>query len=135
MRESEGAAIVLLAGESCEMRTAHGTETLVAGCGRKSILAAVRPDTGGRLWLGSWRLLGCRESLEGLSLSGGVLFSDRLCRKVAASGDARVLRVRQTFGGVALFPDEALVSGKRMPLYIMPAEWTGGRRKETIRCP
>lgn len=123
----DDAVLILLDNETASCHTVHGIVEVKAGTGVRRILAVVRTDGKGRTWLGAWRPLGRREPEGTIRLSTDTVYSDRLCRRVAASGDCRVLRVSSLFGGVPLFPDETLISGKGMPLYVMPMEWSRHR--------
>jgi len=122
-----GTQIVLLLDERVEFRVGDEARELTAS-GASMLLAAVRPDRKGQLWLGSWRRIDHMPPETLVELCVQPVYSDSLCRKLASELDSVIVRAHCILCPVPVVRwRERVVAGKHMAMYVVPRAWLEAR--------
>jgi hypothetical protein len=129
--EVGGTQIILLLNESMTCLGKHEQDVEIRSTPETGpILASVRTDRSGKLWLGGWRRAIHPVAKGHVSLAPEVCHCDWLCRRAASSTSVNVTKAHNELGQVPIIPHlEFLVTGRRMPTFIIPARWRRTRGK------
>jgi len=123
--------IMLLRNETIGFRVGDVVKELTAS-GTSMILAAIRPDKKGQLWLGSWRRIANMPPRELVELCAQPVYSDSLCRSLASELDPVIVRAHCILCPAPVVRwRERVVTGKHMAMYVVPRSWLKARSQGT----